>query len=120
MMIIANIGFVLKGGDAWFSEQIWAGGMRPCQQCTKEFLRFHREEILLHTLTRIARGFTYTVMSGMIIGRDSARRRRGHNCMVRCLDEKFVKLVSVLHHLQNLCHMIISRIKVKMMTAIER
>ena len=59
------------------------------------FHPFYREEIILHTLNRLAHAFTHAMISGIIVGDDSARRGEGHNFMMRYLDETCINLVSI-------------------------
>ena len=59
------------------------------------FYRFHREELLIYTLTKLAHGFPHTVMSDMVVGGDSARWGRGYNYMMQHLDDHFSNIINV-------------------------
>ena len=56
---------------------------------------FHREELLMHTLTKLSHGLPHTVMSDMVAGGNSQRWSDGHNYVIGHLDETFIDLVSI-------------------------
>ena len=62
----------------------------PCN-----YHRFHREVLLMHTLTKLAHDLHHTVMSDMIVGGDSAMLGKGYNYFLNHLDERFMDIINV-------------------------
>ena len=59
------------------------------------FYTFHREELLIYFLTRMAFGLPHTVMADMVFGGDCSRWGKGYNYLMQHIDEKFINLINI-------------------------
>ena len=56
---------------------------------------FHREELFMHALIKLAHGLTHTGMSDFVVGSNSARWGAGYNYVMKYLDETFINLINI-------------------------
>ena len=59
------------------------------------FYRFHREELLIHVLHKLAFGILHSYLGDSVFGREECRWGEGYNFMLRHLDESFGDLVNI-------------------------
>ena len=59
------------------------------------FHRFHRDELLIHVLHKLAFGIPHSYLKDPVLGGDDSRWEAGFNFMLRHLEERFGDLVSI-------------------------
>ena len=65
----------------------------PCTP--SHFYRFHREELLVHSLIKLGHGLPHSVMVDMVVGGKENRLGAGHNHFMKHIDETFINLMNI-------------------------